>query len=289
MLPSHLQNHIESQLGVNFTEIRPVKGGDINLAFRASVSDGRVFFIKYNDLPEAYDMFRAEALGLALIGAPRVIATPKVFLQGTSELGEAYLVMEYFEPGTRNKLFWETFGRQLADLHGVTSAQFGFAHNNYIGSLPQRNHRHDSWEDFYSEERLRPQLWLARHQEKLEKRDEQALEKLIGRLKQICPVEQPALIHGDLWAGNFICCRSTGRAVLIDPATSFAHREMDLAMAHLFGGFEESFFNAYQEYWPLNPGFKERMPIYQLYYLLVHVNLFGGQYIEKYRAVVSSL
>lgn len=229
-------------------------------------------------------MFRTEAMGLALLGAPRVIATPKVHAHGVA--GDcAFLLLEYIGPGHRNRLFWEDFGASLAALHGTTSAQFGFAHDNFIGSLPQSNRRHDSWREFFAQERLMPQMRMARAHNRLNASDEKRLENLCGNLSSICPDEPPALTHGDLWSGNFLC-NAESKPVLIDPAASFAHREMDLAMSRLFGGFDAVFYQSYEAAWPLAPGFEERIEVYQLYYLLAHVNLFGCDYVESARRIL---
>lgn len=273
-----LHAHLEGLLQARLTDIRPISGGDIQRAYRLTASDGRQWFLKTNTDPQAPAMFRTEAQGLALLGASRTIRTPKVYGHGSTDDGHAYLLLEYVAPGYRNRLFWEQFGRALANLHGNTSAMFGFAHDNFIGRLPQSNTRHATWAAFYAEERLWPQMLLAREQGHFDSAAEQQLDRLGQNLAWRCPDEPPALTHGDLWSGNF-CCDAAGQPVLIDPAAAFAHREMDLAMSRLFGGFDPAFYAAYHEAWPLERGFDERMELYQLYYLLVHVNLFGGGYV----------
>ncbi len=279
MLPPALHTQIEAILGIRIAEANPLTGGSIHRAFRVGAPDGRKWFVKTNPSALAAEMFRTEAQGLALLGASQSIRTPKVFGHGSAG-GHAFLVLEFIPPGYKNRLFWETFGRALANLHGNTSAQFGFAHDNFIGSLPQSNTRHASWPSFYAEERLWPQLLLACEQGYLDKTAEQQLDHLCRNLGWLCPEEPPALTHGDLWSGNFLC-DADGQPVLVDPAAAFAHREMDLAMSRLFGGFDEAFYRAYEENWPLEPGFDKRLEIYQLYYLLVHVNLFGGAYVQS--------
>lgn len=130
-----------------------------------------------------------------------------------------------------------------------------------------------------------PQIKLAVHANLLNKADFDQFAKLFKKLPAICPTEKPALIHGDLWSGNFMVGPKR-EVVLIDPSTSFAHREMDLAMTQLFGGFDEAFYNTYQEVFPLENGFDQRVEIYQLYYLLVHLNLFGGGYGNSVRNIL---
>lgn len=284
MLPFPLISHLEMALRTQIGSAQIIAGGDIHRAARLSMADGRQFFLKYNTGTQAAEMFRTEALGLSLLGASRVIAVPKVY--GHDVAGEwAFLLLEYIGPGHRNRLFWEDFGASLAALHGTTSAQFGFAHDNFIGSLPQSNKRHDSWPEFFAQERLLPQIRLALKHGCLNTGDEHNLENLCRKLSSICPDEPPALTHGDLWSGNFLC-NSDSKPVLIDPAASFAHREMDLAMSRLFGGFDAVFYQSYETAWPLVPGFEERIEVYQLYYLLVHVNLFGGGYVESVRRIL---
>lgn len=279
--------HLETRFQTALTDIRPVRGGDIHQAFRITGADGRQWFLKTNTDVQAPAMFRTEAQGLALLGASRSIRIPKIYGHGSTDDGHAYLLLEYVAPGYRNRLFWEQFGRALANLHGNTSARFGFAHDNFIGRLPQSNTRHDTWAAFYAEERLWPQMLLAREQGFFDSATEQQLDRLCHNLGWRCPVEPPALIHGDLWSGNFLC-DSGGQPVLIDPAAAFAHREMDLAMSRLFGGFDPAFYNSYAEAWPLESGFEQRVEIHQLYYLLVHVNLFGGGYVGQVEAVLKA-
>ncbi|TNE56271.1 MAG: fructosamine kinase, partial [Bacteroidetes bacterium] len=145
MLSESLQRYLESYLQVNFREIRPVTGGDIHQAFRLTAENGRQWFVKTNRDKQAPAMFRTESQGLALLGASRSLRTPKVYRHGSTDDGQAFLLLEYIAPGYRNRLFWERFGQGLANLHGNTSAQYGFAHDNFIGRLPQSNTRHDTW------------------------------------------------------------------------------------------------------------------------------------------------
>jgi fructosamine-3-kinase len=286
MLPLALSAHIENLLQTKIAEAQPVSGGSINLAYRLRLADGRHFFLKTNTSAHAPAMFRAEQLGLAMLGASQVIRVPKVLAHGLPEsCSSAFLLMEYIAPGWKNRLFWEKFGISLANLHGNASQWFGFSHDNFIGSLPQGNQRHEKWEDFYHEERLLPQMIVAYDAGLLTANDAERMDTLCRKLCFLCPKESPALIHGDLWTGNFLC-DAQGEAVLIDPAACFAHREMDLAMTHLFGGFDPVFYQSYEAAWPLEKGFEKRMEIYQLYYLMVHVNLFGGGYVAQVQNIL---
>lgn len=285
MLPDTLRSQLTLDVGCTVLEVVPVAGGDISKAFRIRCSTGRRVFMKYSSEPEASDIFRAESIGLALLGASRVIDVPKVLKHGSDGAGNAYILQEFVERGKPTPLFWDQFGMAMANLHGNTSAFFGFSHDNYIGRLKQSNQRLNSWPEFYAAQRLIPQMERAVQSGAMNQADARLLEGLCRRLENLCPQEPPALIHGDLWSGNFIC-DTGGRPVLVDPSASFSHREMDLAMARLFGGFHQRFFESYADNWPLEPGFDERINVYQLYYLLVHVNHFGGSYIQDARAVL---
>lgn len=285
MVPASLLQHLESVLQTALAAGPEIRGGDIHTARMLQTADGRRLFLKFNRSAQAPAMFRTEAQGLALLGASRVIGAPHIHAYGEGPDNWAYLVLDFIAPGPRSRLFWQKFGEALANLHGNTSEKFGFAHDNFIGSLPQSNRRHDTWADFYAAERLLPQVRLARDGGYFDPGLVRQLEKLCSRIDRLCPVETPALVHGDLWSGNFLC-NTDGEPVLIDPAAAFAHRETDLAMARLFGGFDEAFFTAYNQYWPLEPGFDERVEVYQLYYLLVHLNLFGEGYLGRVRDIL---
>lgn len=284
-MEQHLIEHLRVTLGLNILGYQPVGGGDINHAARLQGADGQVLFLKYNPHPQAASMLRTEAQGLQLLQEAQCIKIPDVLDQGQTEGGIAYLLLEYIERGTSNAQFWTIFGHALAQLHHQSKAQFGLDEANFIGSLPQSNHWHSTWASFYATERLLPQMHLARDQGRLDQRAAQQLDQLCQRLPELCPQEPPALIHGDLWSGNFLV-DTQQHPVLIDPSVAFAHREMDLAMSRLFGGFDARFYQAYQEAWPLEPGFEDRLELYQLYYLLVHVNLFGGGYVSSVEEIL---
>ncbi len=229
-------------------------------------------------------MFEAEAVGLALLASANAIRIPAVIGFGDTPEG-GFLLLEYIETDFRPLDFWEKFGIGLATLHRSTAPSFGLGHDNFIGSLRQQNCQHNTWPDFYIHERLLPQLDIAKQNDQLQSVDFQQFEQFFKLLQGLCPTEPPALIHGDLWSGNFLC-DTKGNPVIFDPAVSYAHREMDLAMSRLFGGFERPFYRSYEEAWPMAPGYEQRLPVYQLYYLLVHVNLFGGGYVGSVRSIL---
>ncbi len=266
-------------LGSDIQSSASVSGGDISQAWKLQ-AEGSTYFLKYNDSSWAEKMFETEAKGLQLLASTNTIKIPSVIGQESN-----FLLLEFINDGFRSIEFWESFGVALANLHRNTNSKFGLDHSNYIGSLTQQNGNHDNFIDFYMNERLQPKLQLAIDSNRLTKTDDKAFQVLYKKLPEICPDEPPALIHGDLWSGNFLADEE-GKPVLIDPSVAYSHRELDLAMSRLFGGFDRTFYRAYEEAYPLAPGFEKRLPIYQLYYLLVHVNLFGGGYVGSVRRIL---
>ncbi len=274
----------EILLKAQVQSFRAIHGGDINEAFLLQTTKGP-FFLKYNSSAQAGDLLKSEAKGLSILRESRTIKIPKM-LHFHEEQTHSFLILEYIESGPTTPEFWENFGRQLAQLHRQSHPHFGLDHSTFIGSLPQSNRSHLKWSDFYIHERLAPQLQLAFDHQKVPKDFIPRFEQLYQKLDQICPEEVPSLIHGDLWNGNFVAAKD-GTVVLIDPSVAFSHREMDWAMGRLFGGFDPLFYKTYTETFPLENNIEERMPIYQLYYLLVHVNLFGGSYVSSVKAILN--
>jgi fructosamine-3-kinase len=282
-LPPTIRQQCREILDAEILSSKFIGGGDISQARLLETTRGKIF-LKMNNDPEAGRMFATEAKGLQLLAKGGELCIPKVI--GLGQNGEhAVLLLEYVEPGYRPAGFWEKFGAALAALHRSSAPEFGLDHDNFIGSLPQSNARHGTWPAFFISERLQPQVTLALHENQLTSGDAQNFERLYKKLPEICPEEPPAIIHGDLWSGNFMC-NADGHPVLFDPAVSYSHREMDLAMSRLFGGFGRQFYRSYEDAWPLAPGFEQRLPVYQLYYLLVHVNLFGGGYGSSVRSIL---
>ena len=253
--------------------IQSVTGGSINQAWLLYTEAGR-YFLKLNDHPNARFMLETESKGLLLL-APHV-DVPKVL--GVQTVGKwCFLLLEYVEEGKRTPKFWEKFGQSLAHLHQQSNDVFGLDFDNFLGHLHQSNTPAKHWPDFYINERIMPQVKLAQDKQLLWDGASQDFEILYKNLNSLMPIEPPALIHGDLWGGNFLTSRKEG-PILIDPAVYYGHREMDLAMSRLFGGFSPIFYEAYQEAYPCEEGLFERIGLYQLYYLLAHVNLFGRSY-----------
>ena len=221
-------------------------------------------------------MFGAEARGLSLLDRSHSLKVPSVVHH--ADAGDfQFLLMEYIEGRRRIDTYWERFGLGLAALHKNSSIVFGLDHDNYIGSLPQRNNPSASWIEFFTQERLNSQLQKAIEGGRFDYSVVNKFERLFSKLPALLPEEPPSLLHGDLWRGN-IMTTSEGKPCIIDPAVYFGHREVDLAMTQLFGGFDSLFLESYNRTFPLTPGYEERVDIFNLYPLLVHVNLFGGGY-----------
>ena len=261
-------------------EATAIGGGCISSAFRVTTHRGD-FFLKLSS-GAGDEMFRAEAIGLQALAQSRILRIPQVIGHGELPAGRgAWLLLEHISPGDKPADFFSRFGRLLARLHlEARHPQCGFPTNNFIGSTPQKNTWSPAWIDFFREQRLCFQLDLAArngfHGE-LQKRGLEFLAKLGELMSE--PEGDPCLLHGDLWGGNYLG-DSSGNPVLIDPAVHYGHREADLAMTQLFGGFPDVFLDAYQEVWPLESGWKNRFEIYQLYHQLNHLNLFGSSYLS---------
>jgi len=276
-----LRKAIARALHAGVGTTRPLGGGDINDAFEARLEDGRHVFVKtHPDAPRS--MYPAEAKGLEWLGEAGALRVPKVLAVSEEDgSGPVFLVLEMISEAPRARDFDETLGRGLAELHRFGAPTFGLDHDNFIGSLPQHNAPCDTWPELYRSRRLEPQLDLAESRGRIGKDLRRRFDDLLDVLEdRVGPEEPPARLHGDLWGGN-LHVGDDGEPCLIDPAVYGGHREVDLAMMQLFGGFGRRVFEAYDETWPLADGWQERIPLYQLYPLLVHVNLFGGPYVAS--------
>jgi fructosamine-3-kinase len=251
----------------------PVPGGDICTAERLTLDDGTDLFAKsLAGAPAGF--FAAEADGLRWLGDAGAVPVPAV-VAATDDL----LVLEWVPPGAPSPAAAEAFGRGLAALHRAGADRFGGAGPGYIGTLPLDNTPAASWAEFYAERRVRPYVRAAVARGHLSHGDAAAIEAMAGRLGELSgPAEPPARLHGDLWSGN-VHWAADGRAWLVDPAAHGGHRETDLAMLALFGAPHlDRILAAYQEEYPLADGWRDRVPLHQLYPLLVHAVLFGGGY-----------
>jgi len=285
MSPS-VERAVEAALGAACKRAAPVAGGDINEAYRVTIADGRTVFVKTNDRADPA-MFPAEARGLEWLSQARVMRVPKVLAVSRGER-PAFLVLEYLEPGSPVADFDERLGRGLAALHRFGAPGFGLDHDNFIGRLPQHNEPAPTWHEFYRERRLLPQLGMASDRGLVPVELHRDFERLFARMDDaVGPAEPPARLHGDLWGGN-LHVDPRGEPCLIDPAVYGGHREVDLAMMRLFGGFSAKTFAAYAEAFPLAAGHEERVALYQLYPLMVHVNLFGGSYVSSVKRALAA-
>lgn len=283
-MSGQLQQALAQTFGVRVAQMVAVSGGDINEAHRVHLADGRCVFVKsHPDAPPA--MFDAEAAGLTWLGEAGALKVPAVLATRAAQGGApAFLALEFIAAGEKGVHFDERFGRALAALHRAGAPGFGFATANFIGTLPQDNRLGKTWATFYRERRLQPQLRRAVDGGHLSPALAADLERVLNRLDELVgPPEPPARLHGDLWGGNHMAS-AAGEPVVFDPAVYGGHREMDLAMMRLFGGYGARAFAAYDEAFPLSPGHGARVPLCQLYPLLVHVNLFAGGYVGQLQA-----
>lgn len=258
-------------------------GGCINHGGRLTTSLGN-FFLKWNDTARLPAMFERESRGLQLLRSAQVVDIPEVI--GFGEEGNSqFLALSFIHENAPLKHYWEKMGQQLAMLHRVTNQLYGLDHNNYIGSLKQSNEQDTSWVKFFIEQRLQVQVKLASDSGLIELEWLKKFELFYTRLPLLLPEEKPSLLHGDLWSGN-VMVNEKGNPCLIDPAVYFGHREADLAMTQLFEMFNREFYSSYEEGYPLLPGHSERVDIYNLYPLLVHLNLFGPTYLDRIKTIV---
>jgi fructosamine-3-kinase len=287
-MDARLKAALASALGSEVATARGLAGGDINVAYQVSLVDGRRLFVKTNER-SPLGMFAAEARGLGWLAEAGALRTPHVVAVAARDDLQQFLVLELVATGVPARDFDEKLGRGLAALHRRGAPGFGLDHDNFIGSLPQANAPASSWPEFYRAQRLEAQLRRAADQGRASSRMRQGFDRLFRVLEELCgPAEPPARLHGDLWGGNLLC-DDRGAPCLIDPAVYGGHREIDLAMMRLFGGFGGRVFDAYDEAWPLADGHQERMSLYQLYPLMVHVNLFGGSYGGSVEAALDRL
>ena len=265
------RDELEASLG-KVAHVHSIAGGDVNEAWRIELADTQRVFVKTHVAPPP-GMYAAEAEGLAWLGegplrVPRVLA-----------VSEAYLALEWLDLGARGKQrFDEQLGRGLAALHGLGAPSLGLARNNYLATLPQDNTPAHDLAAFWVERRLRPLVALLGDRALIARLDRQ-LDGLAARPERFGPPEPPARLHGDLWWGNVGSCH--GAPVLFDPAVYGGHREIDLAMLALFGGLGDPLIGAYQEICPLDPGWRARISLWQLYPLAAHAVLFGGGYLQQ--------
>lgn len=282
-IPQEILNFCESAFG-KLKSFKPASGGCINNGGKIETEKGE-FFMKWNASKSFPKMFTAESMGLGLLAKSQCIQVPEV-LEVYEGSHHACIVMEHIQRGPRAKNYWTDLAQSLACLHKTSRNQYGLDHNNYIGSLHQYNHNEDRWIDFFINNRLQPQVKLALEHGQLNRSDLEIYNQFKRAIPNILNEEKPALVHGDLWSGNLMT-GPEGNPVLIDPAVAYVHRETELAFTRLFGGFDQEFYDTYQSIFPMDPGYQERFDIYNVYPLLVHVNLFGGGYYQQAMNIIS--
>lgn len=284
-MKSTLRDALERTLGHAVASTTRLGGGSINDAAEVTLANGAQVFVKTHPNPPA-GMFEAEARGLRWLEEADAIRVPRVL--AVSDTEPAFLALELLSPSRRRPSFDEELGRSLATLHAFGAPSFGLDYDNFIGRLAQSNAPAPDWPRFYWGARLEPQLRLAVDRGLIDGRLRSGFEALCNSLPELVgPAEPPSRLHGDLWGGN-LHVDEQGAPSVIDPAVYGGHREVDLAMMRLFGGFGERVFSAYDEAMPLSPHADRRVPLYQLYPLLVHVNLFGGSYVGSVERALSA-
>ena len=260
-------------------EFGPVGGGCINETHRIRFGNQQ-FFCKVNSATKFPHLFEKESHGLELIARQKVIKVPGV-IDCFETGGKQVLLLQWVNEGERTQGFWERFGQQLAELHTVTNEYFGLHEDNYMGSVPQRNSATAKWTDFFIHQRLQPLVDQSLTGGLLSSRHVADFEKVYRKLPSFfADDQQPSLLHGDLWSGNFMC-NENAEPVLIDTAVYFGHPSIDLGMTTLFGGFRGSFYEAYNHHSPFPPNYKEQWDICNLYPLLIHLVLFGRSYLSQ--------
>lgn len=279
MIPEKVRDWLLDENCGPIRSSRSVSGGSINSAFILETESGATFFLKTNQNAPP-DMFAREAEGLRALMVPSGPIIPKPYLHA-----EDFILMQDLQPSSRRHDYWADFGYKLAALHNRTNAKFGFEHDNYIGSTPQPNPWTEDGYVFFAQHRLAFQTQLAAKNGLIGGQDASRIELLANRLPNIIPEQPASLLHGDLWGGNAMT-DGDGAPAIIDPAVHYGWAEADLAMTTLFGTFSDDFYHAYREVRTLEPDAAERYPLYNLYHLLNHLNLFGGGYLNQVLGVV---
>jgi len=284
MTDPQLKEALSTELGITIKSIRSISGGDISRAYSIESKKDK-YFLKVNDEAFALNMFQKEKLGLQQIGKYNTLKVPEVYQIGHLE-NSAFILMEFINTESIETPNFIQFGTQLAELHLQFGVSYGWQYDNYIGSLFQSNSSLLDWSEFYVNNRLAPQIKLAVDQHLLDKENIPTLSDLSLVCNRLFVNAKPSPIHGDLWSGNYINDNS-GEVFLIDPAFYFGFHEVDIAMSKLFGGFPIEFYEAYYSVFPMLEDHSERIQILQLYYLLVHLNLFGDSYLSQVISILS--
>ncbi|HEY0669720.1 MAG TPA: fructosamine kinase family protein [Sphingobacteriaceae bacterium] len=268
----------------NLQAVKPVPGGSINQCYQITTDRG-ICFLKINSAEQLPDLFLSEVEGLKKIRGTKTIGVPRVVSHGRAGQ-EIFLILDWIENQQVDSGLY-LMGKQLAQMHKHSADKFGLDHDNYIGSLRQSNKSHSTWHEFFANERLEPQLKISYNKHLISNKVKIGISNLLTKLQSLYFEEYPSLIHGDLWSGNYLI--SNSGPVLIDPAVYYGNREVDIAMSTLFGGFTSEFYIGYNDEFPLLEGWKERLDIWNLYPLLVHLNLFGRAYLGQIESTLKRL
>lgn len=284
MEPYHSLNEaIQDLFQTSISKKQYVSGGDINEAYQLILANGKTVFMKQNS-KRNIDFFVQEIKGLQEMKSTQSISIPTIYGYGVDG-NYSFLLMEFLESGKKIPDFWTVFANELAEMHRFNVGNhFGFMNDNYIGASKQINTTCDSWIEFFKEYRLRPQIqWASSY---FSSQEIEKLNVLYEHIQDLLvePIH-PSLIHGDLWAGNYMT-GFDGKAWLIDPACYWGHAEADIAMTELFGGYPKEFYEAYKKTGLLQHGYEKRRDLYNLYHLLNHVQLFGYGYVSSVLSIV---
>jgi protein-ribulosamine 3-kinase len=279
MLQSHYQvefveNIVVESLGegTKLNNFQFLYCGNFNLAALVDTTKGK-YFVKWNK-GDYKGLFESEAKSMEVLRNTNTLHVPNVYGYGQLADG-AFLMIDFIRPAEKSPKYWEHLGTQLATLHKNTNTNFGFGFDNYFGAILQKNTPMAHGVSFFIEQRLKPMVALAQAKGHLSEAQSQLFEKIYERVTQEIPNDTPALLHGDFWSGNLMV-GTNGLAIMVDPSSYYGLREAEVAYTGLFGGFDKLFYQAYQEAFPLEPGFKDRIDLYHLYPLLVQVCQFGG-------------
>ena len=280
MIPNQVAKYLEENGWGRVISVQNVGGGCVNNGARLQTSSGKSAFLKTNSRAPT-EMFAREVEGLRALRTEDGPRVPEPYLDG-----DDFLLLEDLRPASPRRDYWALMGRQMAALHNHTHETFGFPHNNYIGATPQPNPPTSDGYAFFAEYRLRFQATLAQRTGYMSREDERRIHALVERLPELIPRQPASLLHGDLWSGNSITDKD-GNPAIIDPAAYYGWAEADLAMMTLFGAPPSTFFDAYQDVRPLETGWRARFPLYNLYHVINHINLFGRGYYTQAMSIVA--
>ncbi|WP_165958111.1 fructosamine kinase family protein [Segetibacter sp. 3557_3] len=278
---------IAEKIGFRVSGLQVVSGGDMSRSYCVSIDKGKLM-LKLNDATKYPGMFEKETEGLQALAKAGKLKIPAAVAAGHHD-NLQYLWLEWMDSGTPPPDFWDELAVGIGMIHDETNPQFGWHGNNYIGALVQSNEWQESWSLFYATRRIMPLVKVLYNSKVFDNADLKDAEAVCKRLPGLFPEEPPALLHGDLWSGNFLAVVGAEAKVvpaLFDPAVYFGHHEMDLGMSLLFGGFHSRFYECYESNFRLEKQWRTRVSLTQLYPLLVHAVLFGGSYISRCKSIL---